>query len=951
MFEFILFCMAAAMVVGAVRRSKKFSKIREDIEQLKQTHDRLEDAYRQIMSQLKKLSSESLPVVVQKSAPAEPSTLLSASPPVATDSQPIKPDESIKPPTPAKPLEKSAPEASTQPSAVYEATPATAAFTAAESSMSEPTTAPEPAGIPTASGGGDSGATDRPSSPSAPTVAAFSIFAALRRFDWESLIGVRLFSYVAGIALLIAVIYFLRYSLEQGWLGAPVRMAIGLLVGIGLLVACETKRAQRYRTTAHALTAAGVATLFSTFYASHVLWHLIESAMVTFVCLALVAGVAVALSIRRNSIFIALLGLMGGFSTPILLSTGQDNPIGLFGYLLLLDVCLAWLAYKKRWPILSAISLFLTGFYQVAWVAKFFDSTRIPLAIGIFLIFPLVAFGGLLLSRFKGRAADEPSLFQRSALGAAILPALFAIYLACIPACGAHYGLLFGFLFIIAVGLMLVAAFVGPEWFHIVGAGAVTIVTASFLGFSYDHQAWPAILLIVALFMGLYLAAPKLAKKFGHPFMDIGGLGIYAAPLLLFAFPVLAGIEPAAASALTFFGALFVLALGLAVYAVAFENGPVHFLASAFVLASEAIWSAKYLQPENLLSALLVYGGFGLFYLGVPVLAERRGKPLRPEGSGAIVLFASLGLLFFLAAGTIAQASLAVMAVLMGIINLGLLYEASRGRHPILAVAGMALSWVVMAVWWISATLTALIVPALAVMGGFALLAMGGSIWARNQAEKAGRSLATGHAGRGMFLGLVGHLFLFAVVVQPDLASSVWPWLAVMAVLDLAIGVAALVVRRRRHFTRPGGFFLEQRAQVRLGRFVEPGRTHLPDPAALPASTGLSRLQQAPTLYCLFGWERLFLLFRATRHYRCRYGERYRHPAGDPSTAARAAPADALAHGATLKARYGTTGAHGRGGAGLRNRGYSPTTRKTMDHHRLGAAGRGASLALPTTAA
>src|SRR5687767_15504454 len=38
------------------------------------------------------------------------------------------------------------------------------------------------------------------------------------------------------ISLAIAAIFFLRHSIQQGWLSAPVRMAIGILTGTGLLV-------------------------------------------------------------------------------------------------------------------------------------------------------------------------------------------------------------------------------------------------------------------------------------------------------------------------------------------------------------------------------------------------------------------------------------------------------------------------------------------------------------------------------------------------------------------------------------------------------------------------------------------------------------------------------------------------------------------------------------------
>ena len=47
----------------------------------------------------------------------------------------------------------------------------------------------------------------------------------LKAFDWESLIGVKLFSAIAGIALVLAAVFFLRYSIDQGWLQPPVRVA------------------------------------------------------------------------------------------------------------------------------------------------------------------------------------------------------------------------------------------------------------------------------------------------------------------------------------------------------------------------------------------------------------------------------------------------------------------------------------------------------------------------------------------------------------------------------------------------------------------------------------------------------------------------------------------------------------------------------------------------------
>src|SRR5258708_20795291 len=100
--------------------------------------------------------------------------------------------------------------------------------------------------------------------------------------------------------------------------------------------------------------------------------------------LAMVSAVAVALSIHHDSIFVAVLGLVGGFATPALLSTGEDRPIGLFSYLLLLNAGLAWVAYKKRWPHLTMLSAIFTTLYQWGWVAKLLRTGNLSLSLGIF---------------------------------------------------------------------------------------------------------------------------------------------------------------------------------------------------------------------------------------------------------------------------------------------------------------------------------------------------------------------------------------------------------------------------------------------------------------------------------------------------------------------------------------------------------------------------------------
>ena len=622
-------------------------------------------------------------------------------------------------------------------------------------------------------------------------------------FDWESLIGVKLFSWVAGAALALAAIFFLRYSLENGWLRPEIRMAIGLLVGLGLLVGCELKAARGYPQTANALDASGIAILFATVFASSALWHLIP-ATAAFGLLVIVTAVAVLLSIRRESMFIAVLGLLGGFATPALLSTGQDNPIGLFGYLLLLNAGLAWVAYKKRWPTLTALSMVFTTVYQWAWVAKFLNADKLPIALGIFLIFPVLSVVALAIGGGANGAkpADDhesawfsPSLFVHAARVSAALPLVFSVYLATVPAYGARFGLLFGFLFLVAVGLFVVAITQGPQLLHLLGAVTTVAVFAVWFNGSYTAAAWPWILGIVAAFALFYLSAPALAGALrGETFDALADRAVFAAPIILFAFPVLLMTEQRAASPWLPFGVLFALLAACAVFAVRRAEGAVHYVAAFFALAAEAVWSARYLDASRLYAALALYAVFGLFYVGAPVMARRAGKPLEPKGAAGLLTLVSLALLLFLATGTVAQSALWGMALLIAVLNVGLMHEAAYTRMPLLSLLGTLLSWVVLAVWWFTVGLASMIVPALVVMGGFALLTLGGNALAQRRAEESNET-TTGFDAN-VFAALVGHVFVAFVATRPELSVPPWPVLGVLFVLDLAVLAAALFIRR-----------------------------------------------------------------------------------------------------------------------------------------------------------
>ncbi len=585
--------------------------------------------------------------------------------------------------------------------------------------------------------------------------------------DWESFVGVKLFSWVAGVALVVAAIYFLKYSVDHGWISPPIRAAIGLLTGSALLVICELRIARDYKFTANAMHGAGIAILYATLFAVHALWHLLPSGVV-FGGMLIVTAVAVLLSIRRESLFIALLGMMGGFATPALLSTGENRPVGLFSYLLLLNAGLAWVAYKKRWPALTVGTVIFSVVYQWAWIAKFLDVAQLPLAAGVFLVFGIAAATALWMRRDD----QQQRMFDRLGEFGAAMPLLFALFAAAVPAYGARFNVLFGFLLLMAAGLGIIAKVRGIEWMHAVGLVATILTFAIWLAVSYTPEAWPVMLAWVSAFVILYLAI----GVFYRSRVVIGGAA------LLFVLPALIQLEPRTASPVLLFSVLFVLLALAAAYALRYEEGLVYYVAAFFAIVAEALWSVRHLSAERLYEGLAIYGVFGLLFLGVPIVARRFHRALLPANGVSVTVLVSLAMLLFLTTDRIASGALWGLALLLAVLLIGAMTQARTTRTPVFAAIAVILAWIVLASWWEAATLEAALIPALFVIAVFGVLVVLTTAWAKFEGQT--------------HFALAGHAFLVFVAASRTLAFPPWPFLAVLLVLDLAIGVAAVYLKR-----------------------------------------------------------------------------------------------------------------------------------------------------------
>ncbi len=338
-------------------------------------------------------------------------------------------------------------------------------------------------------------------------------------FSLERFMGVKLFAWLGGVAMFFGVIFFVKYAFEKNLISPALRVAMGYVMGGGLLLGgLGSHRLPRYRVLAQAFCATGVLILYGVTFAAHAIYHFPAFGTVsTLVIMAGVTAVAFITAVRLDALVVAVLGMLGGFLTPVLLSTGQDQVFGLFGYIALLDIGLVAVSRKKCWDFLTSAAAVGTALMQIGWFGKFFDAgdydvgveTLVPMGILLFFI-ALFLLGGWI-----GRKGKEMGLHAAgSVIGLAAVAMGFGFVMLGYGQVAERYFLLYGFLLLVqlpVIALVMVRPDLGLA--QVIAAGLVFLHLACWTVRGLTPENLSGMLAVYLVFGALHAAVPVLLAR------------------------------------------------------------------------------------------------------------------------------------------------------------------------------------------------------------------------------------------------------------------------------------------------------------------------------------------------------------------------------------------------------------------------------------------------------
>ena len=344
------------------------------------------------------------------------------------------------------------------------------------------------------------------------------------------------------IILVVGVGFFLKYSIERDLIGPSARVALSTVTGLAMLVAGTQLLGRKYHVFGQGLMGGGLATLYFSVFAANNFYHLIDP-LPAFALMGAITILAGGIAVWFDSMLVAVLGIIGGYGTPIMLSTGAVNFPGLFGYVLILGIGVLAICYWKNWPLVNYLSFFATYSLVFAAMADYEPSyfwEVFPFLAAFFALFSTMTFLYKIVRASKSNLLDLMALFINAgvffAVGYQLIEPLYgrqwvaALSLSLTAFYVGHVqyflqrrlvdrGLLVSFLslaaFFLAITMPLVLS---SEWITASWAiqAVVLLWVAQKLGSEFVRHVSYLLLAIVLVRFGGY----DLYRNFGHPAAD-----------------------------------------------------------------------------------------------------------------------------------------------------------------------------------------------------------------------------------------------------------------------------------------------------------------------------------------------------------------------------------------------------------------------------------------------
>ena len=214
--------------------------------------------------------------------------------------------------------------------------------------------------------------------------------------DLEKFIGENLINKIGIVITVIGVAIGAKYTIEHDLISPLTRIILGYLVGLGLL-GVGIKLKKKYTDFSAVLVSGAISIMYFLTYAAYSFYGLIPQPF-AFALMVLFTIFTVVAAINYNRQVIAAIGLVGAYAVPFLLSQHSGRIDILFSYMLIINIGILIIAFKKYWKGLYYAAFILTWLIYIGWYFSDYETEIHFKFAAIFLFLFFITFYAMFLA-------------------------------------------------------------------------------------------------------------------------------------------------------------------------------------------------------------------------------------------------------------------------------------------------------------------------------------------------------------------------------------------------------------------------------------------------------------------------------------------------------------------------------------------------------------------------
>jgi uncharacterized membrane protein len=192
-----------------------------------------------------------------------------------------------------------------------------------------------------------------------------------QNYNIEEFVGKNLISIIGILITILGVGIGAKYAIDNNLISPTTRLVIGYVFAFGLL-GFSLKLKENYEKFSSVLLSGAMAIMFFLTFFAHSFYDLISQPF-AFLLMVSITAFTVFSALNYNRQIIAIIGLVGAYAIPFLLSDCSGRVVILFGYVAIINLGILAVSIHKYWNILFVTAFGFTWLIFIAWFANKFE--------------------------------------------------------------------------------------------------------------------------------------------------------------------------------------------------------------------------------------------------------------------------------------------------------------------------------------------------------------------------------------------------------------------------------------------------------------------------------------------------------------------------------------------------------------------------------------------------